>query len=411
MPKLSSVQNLRAANRAVLLRELYINGPRSRSELGLATRLSAGGVSGITGELIAEGVIGEAGSISSGGGRPRTLLRVDPDFARVIGVDVGETRVVVDLFDLALHITARADLPLRHGGTSVAEVVDHVVAGVRRVMRGPGLARRRLLGVGVGVPGGVTGAQLVNSRTIGWRDVPLADLLRTELGTAVHVDNGVKTMSQAEMWFGAGRGARQAIVTLVGSGVGASVITDGTSYRGATGVAGEWGHTTVRVGGRRCRCGALGCLEAYVGAGAILDRYRTREDSAPLPDGEEAGLAALVERSRTSPVAAAVLDETAEYLAAGVSSLANLLDPERIVIGGWAGLLLGRWLLPAARAAVTARPLRQSGARCPDVELACLGPDAVARGAATLPVARFLEAGGMLPGATPRTEIASSAAG
>lgn len=397
MPKLGSVQNLRAANRAVLLRELYVNGPRSRSELGVATRLSAGSVSGITGELIAEGIIGEAGSVSSGGGRPRTLLRVDPDFARVIGVDVGETRVVVDLFDLALQVTARADLPLRHGATSVDEVVDHVVAGVWHVMRGPELARRRLLGVGVGVPGGVTASQLVNSRTIGWCDVPLAELLRAELGTEVQVDNGVKTMSQAEMWFGAGRGARQAIVTLVGSGVGASIVADGSSYRGATGIAGEWGHTTVRVGGRRCRCGANGCLEAYVGAGAILDRYRACEDGAALPDGEEAGLTALVERARTSSTAATILQETAEHLAAGVSSLANLLDPERIIIGGWVGLLLGRWLLPAARAAVTARPLRQPGASSPEVELACLGPDAVARGAATLPVARFLEAGGLLP--------------
>ncbi len=94
------------------------------------------------------------------------------------------------------------------------------------------------------------------------------------------------------MWFGAGRGARHAVIALVGSGVGAAVVADGSSYRGSRSSAGEWGHTTIVYGGRRCRCGARGCLEAYVGAEAILDRYRAGQ---PRP-----GRAAASTRSRRS---------------------------------------------------------------------------------------------------------------
>ena len=101
------------------------------------------------------------------------------------------------------------------------------------------------------------------------------------------------------MWFGAGRGARHAVIVLVGSGVGAAVVTDGTSYRGATSSAGEWGHTTVVYGGRQCRCGARGCLEAYVGAEGILDRYRQAAPGGrPVPGADEESATRGADRRR-----------------------------------------------------------------------------------------------------------------
>jgi predicted NBD/HSP70 family sugar kinase len=201
------------------------------------------------------------------------------------------------------------------------------------------------------------------------------------------------------MWFGAGRGARDAVIALLGSGVGACVVTGGEPYGGAAGTAGEWGHTVLAVGGRRCRCGARGCLEAYVGAGAVLERWRTA-GGAPAEGDEEAALAELLAAAEESGprarIAQDVLAETAEYLGAGIADLVNLFNPERIVIGGWAGLLLGPRLLPAVREATGAYALRYPAARTA-VELCRLGPDAVTVGAATLPLRRFLDAGGSPP--------------
>jgi predicted NBD/HSP70 family sugar kinase len=381
------VRDLRRDNRSVLLWSLYFDQPRSRQDLSRATGLSPASVSNVIRDLIDEGIVIEAGSVDSDGGRPRVLLRVNPDHGYVVGVDVGETRVRVELFDLAMTERAKADYPLDPGQHGVDVVVDRILAGLAAVLAGSGVGSSAVIGVGVGVPGVVEqGTEvLVHGQTYGWNAVPLERLLRAGTDLPLHIDNGAKTMGQAELWFGAGRGARHAVVGLIGSGVGASIITHGSTHRGSTSSAGEWGHTTVMVGGRSCRCGSYGCLEAYVGAGAILDRY-----GLALPgDDQESALAALIEAATNSTVAAEVLDQTALYLGAGIANLINLFNPERIILGGWAGLLLGETLLPAIRKAAGRHALRHPFAET-SIELCRLGPDAVALGAATLPVEHFL---------------------
>src|SRR4029078_8959401 len=99
----------------------------------------------------------------------------------------------------------------------------------------------------------------------------------------IFVDNGAKTFGQAEMWFGSARGARHAGIVMIGTGGGAAVVVDGRSYRGANSNAGEWGHTTLVYDGEVCRCGARGCLEAYVGAGGIGRRLPAATGPSPTP--------------------------------------------------------------------------------------------------------------------------------
>jgi predicted NBD/HSP70 family sugar kinase len=194
------------------------------------------------------------------------------------------------------------------------------------------------------------------------------------------------------MWFGAGRGSRHAVFALVGSGVGAAVVTDGATYRGASSSAGEWGHTTLVYGGRPCRCGARGCLEAYVGAAAVLDRYRQVRGRAIPGDDEESRIGALLAASAHEPAARGILDETADYLGAGVADLINLFNPELVVLGGWTAAALAG-LLPRVRASARRHALRQPFTQA-RIELGRLGTDAAALGAATLPVARLLAEGG-----------------
>ncbi|GAA3465706.1 ROK family protein [Nonomuraea roseola] len=388
-PERRTVRDLRRGNRAILLRALYFGGPASRQELTGATGLSAATVSNVTAGLLAEGAIVEAGLVESDGGRPRVLLRVNPEHGHAIGVDVGETHVRVELFDLAMTERAKADYALRPARHEAGLVARHILAGIDVVLAEAGVGRERMLGVGIGVPGIVEHgpAAVIHAQTFGWESVPLGTLLRAGTSLPLFVDNGAKTMGQAELWFGAGRGARHAIVALVGSGVGANIVTDGVTYRGVTGSAGEWGHTTVVVNGRRCRCGALGCLEAYVGAEGVLGRY-AEAGGVITTDDEQVALAALLEDG--SAAARQVVEETVAYLGAGLGNLVNLFNPERIVVGGWAGLLLGRRHLPALREAAgrhaLAQPYRQT-----TIELGELGPDAVALGAATLVIESFLQ--------------------
>jgi predicted NBD/HSP70 family sugar kinase len=384
--KRSTVRDLRRDNRSVLLWSLFIGQPCSRQDLSWATGLSTASVSNVVREFIAEGIVTEAGSVDSDGGRPRALLRMDPDYGRVIGVDVGETRIRVEMFDMTMALRASADYPLDSRDQGIDVVVDRVQAGLASVLADGDCDPSAVLGAGIGVPGVIEheGRQtLVYAQTYGWDAVPLGQLLRPAGDFPLYIDNGAKTMGQAELWFGAGRGARQVVVCLMGSGLGASIVT-GAPGRGGTSAAVEWGHTTVEVGGRSCRCGSRGCLEAYVGAGAILDRA-----GRALPgQDEEAALAALV--AANDPQAEQILNETAVYLGAGIADLVNLFGPERIILGGWAGLLLGERLLPAIREAAREHSLTHRFAQT-SIELGRLGPDAVALGAATLPMERFLD--------------------
>jgi predicted NBD/HSP70 family sugar kinase len=147
------------------------------------------------------------------------------------------------------------------------------------------------------------------------------------------------------------------------------------------------------------RCGSRGCLEAYVGAEALLGRW----PSAPAGVSEETALATLLAAADHDPEAGALLAEAAEYLGAGIADLINLFNPQRIVIGGWAGLLLGPRLLPAVREVAAAYSLHHPCAQT-SIELGRLGPDAVTVGAATLPLARFLDTGGERPVRLPRQQ-------
>ncbi|GLY77627.1 hypothetical protein Airi01_058940 [Actinoallomurus iriomotensis] len=403
------MRDLRRTNRSAVLRKLYFDGPLSRQELAPATGLSSGSISNVVAELTADGLLEEAGSVGSDGGRPRTLLRVARRSAYLIGVDVGETRVRVELFDLALTELARAERPLAARGYDVDRIVGFIRDAVADVLREADVAPESLLGVGVGVPGIVDrsspGGAVVHGQTVGWDAVPIESLLRDAAAlppeVPLFIDNGAKTLGQAEMWFGAGRGARHAVIALIGSGVGACIITDGVLYGGAHSSAGEWGHTTMQVRGRACRCGARGCLEAYASAEAVLERW-AEIGGDPGDADEETALAAFLasaapadegDRGAVDEKAAALLEETAEYLGAGIADLVNLFNPERIIISGWAGLMLGRHALPAVRRAAGAYALRHPVERT-TIELGRLGPDAVTVGAATLPLADFLSRGG-----------------
>jgi predicted NBD/HSP70 family sugar kinase len=390
---------MRRSNRAVLLSKIYLDGPLSRHELTQLTSLSPASVSTLVAEFLDEGLVEEAGSVESDGGRPRVLLRVAPGFGHVIGVDVGETRVTVELFDMSMAALAKADYPIEREPLAAESAVRHILDGVSVVAAQAGVARESILGVGVAFPGVVDSGEdgMVHAQSIGWDGIPVKAMLRAGTDIPIHIDNGAKTLGQAEMWFGAGRGAQDAVIALVGSGVGAAVVAGGASYRGARSSAGEWGHTTIVYGGRHCRCGARGCLEAYVGAEGILDRYReANRGRAAVGIDEESAIGAVIAAADTSTTAQKVLNETVGYLGAGIATLINLFNPERIVLGGWAGTALGGRWLPEIRAAAAEHALKRPYSQA-SITLCELGPDAVALGAATLPVAELLANGGMRP--------------
>ncbi|WP_244876619.1 ROK family protein [Winogradskya consettensis] len=391
---------MRRANRASLLTDLFHGGRQSRQQLGDTTALSQASVSNLIGEMIDEGLVEEAGLVGSDGGRPRALLRVAPGFGYVAGADVGETRVTVELYDLAMSRLGFAQYSLGSDGMAPEAAAAKLLEGLDAVIAEAGVSATEVLGFGVGVPGIVDRSgpdAVVHSQTTGWDGAALGEMLRAGTQIPIHVENGAKAVGQAEMWFGAGRGARDAVIVMVGTGVGAAVVMDGRGYQGAANNAGEWGHTTIVYGGDVCRCGARGCLEAYIGAGRITARLAAVTGAEPARD---LLVRVLNGDGPLAPEVTEVITQTVGYLGAGIANLINLFSPERIVLGGPAGLALGERFLPDIRDAASQNALRQPYART-RIDLCQLGPDAVAMGAATLPIAQLLAEGGLPPASGP----------
>ncbi|HEV3171312.1 MAG TPA: ROK family transcriptional regulator [Actinocrinis sp.] len=348
-----TARDIRRNHRQEVLRQVIAASPVSRRELARATGLSVATVANLVGELQERGMLAEVGFEDSAGGRPRGLLAVKADGGALIGVDVAEAYVHAELFDLELTVKARNERKLAPGETRPQDIAQHVAAGVRAVLREARIASSRVLGVGVSVPGQVerVSGRSVSAPNWGWRDVPLRDLLLEQLDFPLYLDNPLKAYAVAELWFGAARGCDDAVMVVLGTGVGAGIAVGGALYRGATNGAGEWGHTTLVIDGRPCHCGARGCLEAYVGAPGIVQTMREIEPDSPMILADQASSLDALARGLAvgDAVAAETLRRTAHHLGAGVGNLINLLNPQIVVLGGWAAASLGPALLDAVR--------------------------------------------------------------
>ncbi|MEV6246881.1 ROK family protein [Streptomyces sp. NPDC051742] len=389
-------QDIRRLNRFEVLRRFYAgSGAMSRQDLAAATGLSFATVANLTAELLEAGVLVEAGHEDSSGGRPRARLAVNADRGALIGVDIAETSVHAELFDLALDVRYSVERPLPPGDVRPADVVERLAGCVEELLRGSGVPRARVLGAGVSVPGMVEREGGVSSFSPywSWHEVPLRALLAERLGLPLWLDNPLRASTVAELWFGAGREVDDLVVLTLRAGVGAGIAVDGQLYRGFTNSAGEWGHTCLAIDGRLCTCGNRGCVEAYVSTRGIA---RTWRELAPgderATDPDDAVTVAALARAEAAgdPVAAEVVDRTGRYLGAAVANLVNLLNPRVLVLGNQVVDLLGERLLTATYEAVTrhALPLPH---RAASLRRSAVPHNAVTRGAAAFALEGFLD--------------------
>ncbi|GAA3506730.1 ROK family transcriptional regulator [Streptomyces prasinosporus] len=409
-------RDIRTANRYEVLRQVVAASPTSRQELAAATGLSLATVATLVGELLELGMITEVGFEDSAGGRPRGLVAVNAPGGALIGVDLAETYVRVELFDLALNVLARADEGVRPGENRPEQVVGRVATAVGSVVAQAGIEGARVLGVGVSMPGQVdrdTGV-CAYAPNWDWHDVPLLDLLTEHIAYPLHLDNPLRACAVAELWFGAARGCGDAVVVNLGTGVGAGLVLGGGVHRGVSNSAGEWGHTTLVLDGRPCHCGNHGCVEAYTGAPGIMLTLRELSPASPLlhPGDQTATIDALARGvSAGDPVAVRVLEDTARCLGAGIADLVNLLNPEVVVLSSWVAAAFGEPLLDAVREAVARHALRRPLAAT-RIVLSPVPTDPVCLGAATFALEGALRPAGRRDGARgPRTGSRAPAPG
>lgn len=389
-------RDIRTANRYEVLRQIIAESPTSRQELAAATGLSLATVATLVGELIDLRMLTEVGFEDSAGGRPRGLVAVNTAGGALIGVDIAETYVRVELFDLGLNVLARAAEHMRPGEGRPEQVVGHVTTAVGSVVAQAGIEGARVLGVGVSVPGQVDRVTGVAEYAPNWdwHDVPLLDLLTEHIAYPLYLDNPLRACAVAELWFGAVRGHSNAVVVNLGTGVGAGLVIGGGVHRGVSNSAGEWGHTTLVLDGRLCHCGNHGCVETYVGAPGIMLNLAELDPGGTLlhPDDQTATVDALARGvAAGDPVAVRVIRDMARYLGASISDLVNLLNPEIVVLSSWVAATLGEPLVAEVREAVARHALKRPLAAT-EIVLSPIPGDPVCLGAATFALEGALSA-------------------
>lgn len=294
----------------------------------------------------------------------------------VVALDVGGTVVkggLVGACGTFLH-TERRPTGREGGPAAVTERIIGFADDLRRTARERGLAP---VAAGVVVPGIVDAATgtAVYSTNLGFRDLPLRDLVAERLGLPVAFDHDVRAGGLAESRLGAAKGCDNFLFLPLGTGVAGAFVLDGKPYAGAQGRAGEIGHIVVRPGGAPCGCGARGCLETVISGPAVARMYA---EAVPGSHATAAEVAARV--AAGDPVAARVWNEAVSALADGLLIALALLDTRLVVVGG--GLSRARDTLFEPLRAVLAE--RATVQHVPRVEAAALGDDAGCHGAALL---------------------------
>jgi glucokinase len=309
--------------------------------------------------------------------------------ACTVGVDIGGTKVLAGVVDENGTVVDRVLLSTPDRSKTPDVVEDTIVEAVNRLSQDHEVAA-----VGVGAAGFVDrdGAVVTFAPHLSWRNEPLRDALAARLHVPVLLDNDANTTAWAEMRFGAVRGYRNLLCVTLGTGIGGAVVVDGRVFRGAHGMAGEFGHMQVVPDGRRCECGNRGCWEQYSSGNVLVREARELvQNRSPvaarmleLVDGDPARLTGpVVTRAAQEGDLAGVelLGEVGRWLGTGLAGLCAAFDPEIVVVGGGVSEA-GDLLLGPAREEL-AQKLTGRGFRPePPVVAASLGPAAGLVGAA-----------------------------
>jgi len=264
-----------------------------------------------------------------------------------IGVDLGGTKVETALVDMTGRIVVSYRQPANPEKGADAVIAD-IVACVETCQIEAGKTAQ---GLGVGVAGQLDRAgTLCFSPNLGWRNVPFKVKLEDALGIPVVVNNDVRAATRAEWQHGAGQGVDDLVCLFVGTGIGGGVVSGGRILEGCSNTAGELGHMTIVAGGRRCHCPNRGCLEAYAGGWAIAERAQEAVHADHQAGQRLVALAGSIQQISAAtvsqacgngdPLACRLVEETAQYLAAGVVSIVNAFNPCLVVLGG--GVIQGR---------------------------------------------------------------------
>lgn len=329
-------------NQSVILEAIRRSGEGlSRTELVDATGLSAQTVTNITRRLLDDRVIEEAGRTIQGPGKPRTTLRLNATSRMSIGVHLDPAMMTLVLLDLAGAVVDRSGR--RMPSDDARRIIAAMAGAVDELIARSGVDRDRITGIGVATPGPLDAARgtvIDPPKLHSWHRVPLRDALAEATGFDVTLEKDTTAAAVAELWTGDVPPDGSLLFVYLGIGIGTALVLGGEVVRGASHNAGEVGHIIVDPEGPECGCGNRGCVEVVCTPQAIVERAERAgvfDDDRVGRDAEavDERFTVLCERAAAGDRdAEAVLAESAQHISVLISALTNMLDVERVVLGG-----------------------------------------------------------------------------
>jgi predicted NBD/HSP70 family sugar kinase len=302
-------------------------GPATQAELSRITGLSTATVSNIVKDMELRGLVETTPTTSSG--RRALSVRLTDSGHVAIGLDFGRRHLRVVVASVAYDIVAEEaiELPL---GYAAEYALDEAAALVDKLLGANGVDRGSVLGVGVGIPGPIdrrTETVLLGAILPEWVGVS-RHTIEDRLGLPVTIDNDANLGAFAEVVWGRHRGVKNLVFVKIGSGIGAGIVIHGMPYYGGFGITGEIGHAPVNDGGRVCRCGNRGCLETVASTSMMIEEL-SRGLPTPITTAD------IVRRGlQRDPATIRVLDDAGTAIGRSLATVANVISPEVIVIGG-----------------------------------------------------------------------------
>lgn len=357
-PKRQSADHnlMRHINRALILSHLRMSSPQSRANLAARTGLMRSTVSSLVDELIAANLVHETGIGPSHGGRPGTLLELNPAGGCAIGIEITSQSVLVQLTDFLAQ--ARWQQEVRLDSSEPEVVIPQAERLIEEALRyNTETENTRLLGIGLGIAGLVnieTGMLKYAANLEGWRDIPFRSMWQKRFGLPVHVGNEATIAALGESYFGAAIGHSDFVYLVISTTtLGAGIFVNSKLYQGIHGYSGEVGHTVLDPAGTRCTCGKRGCWEAVLRDACSLHPIRQR-----LLKGEQSLISQLCKGDPGvityrmvlaaaldgDPLAVESMNRVINVLGTGIANLINIFNPQLVILGGSLGLAIEPFL-------------------------------------------------------------------
>jgi predicted NBD/HSP70 family sugar kinase len=313
------------AHQQQILRLLIASHGMSRTAIAENMKLSKAAISTLVKEMLNAGLLEESVPESSGQGRPSVLLKMRADSAYFLGASLLGEQVVLVLIDMHGLVLASKQMALN---LDPQQLSTALAAAIPDLIAEKGISADQLIGLGVTLSGFVDENQsvCVQSALLGWKNVPLAEMLKQQTGLDVSLENDAKALAVSEKIFGVAKKARNFTLISHGDGIGSAHFFQGQLHRGAHGGAGEIAHCTIEPGGRPCRCGKRGCLDTLASLTAIRESVRDKA----LETQSIAELETLAAKGNSAAIA--ILHQAGHALGLSIANIIQMNDPELIVI-------------------------------------------------------------------------------